>query len=79
MSACICAANSSEGTYSPGYGAPVGGGLITWYMSTGTFAVPGVPVAMPVTVECGVVPVIVAWWLVWAGRVAWPVLADAAV
>ena len=41
FSACICAANSAEGTYSPGNGAPAGGGLITWYMSTGTVAVPG--------------------------------------
>ena len=53
MSACICAANSSEGTYSPGNGAPAGGGLITWYIRTGTVAVPGLPVATPVTVDRG--------------------------
>ena len=32
------------GTYSPGNGAPAGGGVITWYMRIGTVAVPGTPV-----------------------------------
>ncbi len=47
FSPCICAANSAGVTYRPGNGAPLGGGAITWYMSTGTVAVPGVPVAGP--------------------------------
>src|SRR5690348_8999255 len=53
LSACIWAANSSAGTYRPGNGAPAGGGLITWYMSTGTVAFPGLPVPVPCTVEPG--------------------------
>jgi hypothetical protein len=28
---------------------------MTWYMRIGTEAVPGLPVGVPVTVECGVV------------------------
>ena len=45
------------------------GGLITWYMSTGTAAVPGWPVALPVTVERGALGAAQAAWQ--AARRAW--------
>jgi hypothetical protein len=51
------------------------GGLMTWYMSTGTVAVPGCPVALPVTVECGVLGAThAAWHEAWCDRCeAWAV------
>src|SRR5947209_8513083 len=50
LSACICWANSSAGTYRPGNGAPAGGGLITWYIRIGTVALPGTPVPFAASV-----------------------------